>query len=799
MHHTAVTVEKPKRDATTRRLLTALFLSTATASGAIFTPVLAQDYSFSAITVEGNSTVDAPTIIGLARIKRGAALTAAQLNDAYQNLIRSGLFETVEITPAGNTLIIKVQEYPIINIINFEGNKRLKDEDLAGVINSKARRVYSPSQAEADASTIGEFYRAKGRMAATVTPRIIRRSDSRVDLVFEITEGRVTEIERLAFVGNRAYSDRRLRQVLETKQAGLLRQLIQRDTFVAERLEVDKQLLRDFYLARGYVDFQVTDASAEVARERDAVFVSFTLREGRQFKMGKISTVSEIDGLDAAEFEAVQRIREGVVYSPSVVENNIARMENLALRKGLNFVRVDPRITRNDRDGTLDIEFAIVRGDRIFVERIDIEGNTTTLDQVIRREFNSAEGDPFNPREIRQAAERIRALGFFANADVNARQGTAADQVVVDVNVEEQPTGSLSFGVSYGVEAGVGLNIGFSETNFLGRGQALSVNVSTGTDSVNSSISFTEPAFLGRDLALSFGVFYTETDNEYAQYDTRAIGGRVSLAFPVGDLSTLQLRYWATENTLKNYDGADNPAYDSTIPEDPVTNPSMLFDPTLSAEVARDSEITSAIGYSYSYDTRTGGLSPDRGVLLRFSQDLAGLGGDAKYLKTEVFALAERKVLNEEFTLRVIAEAGALATFGGYETRVNERFFGNGKIRGFDSNGIGPRAIATDDALGGNYYAVARFEADFPLGLPEEYGITGGLFMDVGSVWGLDNSPVDASGAAIDTGFNPRATVGLSFLWDAPIGPLRFNFSKALKKEDYDSERNFDLSISTKF
>lgn len=800
MHNAAVGVGNTGRKATTRRILTALFLSTATASVPIFTqPAIAQDYSFTSVVVEGNNLVDVPTILGLARIKRGAALTTAQLNDAYQNLVRSGLFETVEIVPQGSTLTIRVKEYPIVNVINFEGNKRLKDEDLAAAITSQARRVYSPAQAEADAATLGELYRAKGRMAATVTPRIIRRSDSRVDLVFEITEGRVTEIERLSFIGNRAYSDRRLRQVLQTKQAGLFRQLVQRDTFVGERLELDKQLLRDFYLSRGYVDIQVTDASAEIARERDAVFVSFTVKEGRQFRMGKISTVSEVEGLDAAEFEAAQRIRSGVVYSPAIIENNIARMENLALRKGLNFVRVDPRITRNDRDGTLDVEFAIVRGERIFVERIDIEGNTTTLDQVIRREFRSAEGDPFNPREIRLAAERIRALGFFKTADVNARQGSAADQVIVDVNVEEQPTGSLSLGASYGVEAGLGLNIGFSETNFLGRGQAFAINVSTGTDNTNTSLSFTEPAFLGRDLSLSFGIFYTETKKQQALYDTRNLGTRVSLGFPVGELSNFSVRYGLTENTLMNYSGADNPAFNPLLPEDDVTNPSKLFDPTISAEVARGAELTSSLGYSYSYDTRIGGLSPDRGFVFRFSQDFAGLGGDAKYVKSEVSALAERKVLNEDVTLRAIFEAGALSTFGGYQSRVNERFFGNSKIRGFEGNGIGPRALATDDALGGNYYAVARLEADFPLGLPEEYGITGGLFMDVGSVWGLDGTPVDANGTPVDTSMNPRATVGLSFVWNAPIGPLRFNFSRAIKKETYDKERSFDLTISTQF
>lgn len=788
MHHTAFVSTKATSDSARlkRRLLTAFFLSTATVSAPIFTPAFAQEYSFNQVVIEGNNLVDAPTILGFAGIKRGQVLSVAQLNDAYQGIVRSGLFEEVEITPQGNQLVIRVKEFPVVNIINFEGNKRLKDEELAEIVTSKARRVYSPSTAEADAATIAEVYRARGRMAATVTPKIIRRSESRVDLVFEITEGRVTEIERLSFIGNRAFTDRRLRQVLETKQAGLLRTLIQRDTLVPERLELDKQLLRDFYLARGYVDVQITDASSEVARERDAAFVSFSISEGRSFKIGKISTVSEIPDVDTAEFEQAQRIRSGVTYSPAVIENNIARMENLALRKGLNFVRVDPRITRNDRDGTLDIEFAIVRGQRIFVERIDIEGNTTTLDRVVRREFRSAEGDPFNPREIRQSAERIRALGFFADAQVEAKQGSGSDQVIVDVNVEEQPTGSLSFGATYGLEAGIGLNVGFSETNFLGRGQAFSLNISTGTDNSNSSISFTEPAFLGRDLALSFGAFYNQTNQQNALYDTGYVGLRTSLAFPVGELSRLELRYGLAENTIKDYIGRD-----VTVPPDGINE----FNPILVNEAAREGEVVSAIGYTYSYDTRIGGLSTDRAVLLRFSQDFAGLGGDAKYISTNVLALAERKIMNEEITLRAIFEGGAVMTRGGYVSRVTDRFFGNGKIRGFEPNGIGPRDLVTDDALGGNYYATARLEADFPLGFPEEYGISGGMFLDVGSVWGLD----DTIGGTIDDSAHPRASIGVSLLWDAPIGPLRFNFSKALKKESYDKEQSFDLTISTKF
>jgi outer membrane protein insertion porin family len=761
-----------------RLLATAVFIGAATVSQPFLLPAFAQSYSFSNVTIEGNERVDGATILNYAGIKRGEEVSAAALNDAYQRILNSNLFEKVELLPQGSTLLIRVQEYPIVNVISIEGNKRLKDEKLAELIKSQPRRVYSPALAESDAAAIAEAYRVSGRLAAQVTPKIIRRSENRVDLVFEITEGRVVEIERLSFVGNKAFTDRRLRQVLETKQAGFLRNLIQRDTYVAERLELDRKVLTDFYLSRGYIDFQIMDASAEVSRERDATFVTFTVREGLPYKIGKISTVSEVEGLDAAEFEAVQKIRTGQTYSPLLIDNNITRMETLALKKGLNFIRVEPRITRDDRGQAVDIQFAIVRGERVFVERIDIEGNTTTLDQVIRRQFRTSEGDPFNPREIRQAAERIRALGFFADAQVNADQGSAPDQVVVNVDVEEQPTGSLSFGLSYSVSNGTGVNVGFSETNFLGRGQKLSAAISTASSNQNSSFSFTEPAFLGRDLSFSIGAFYRTSESDFSAYDTRNIGFSTGIGFPVGEQSSLDLRLGVTEDKLFNYTG------DS---------------PILQAETDRGALSTVSLGYSYEFDNRITGLNPKGGVLLRFGQDFAGLGGDNEYIKTTALALAETKVMNEEVTLRAIFEGGAITSLGGNVTRVTDRFFGNGKIRGFEPNGIGPRDLGAtnQDALGGNMFAVARFEADFPVGLPEEYGITGGAFFDVGSVWSLDNTA--GNGGEVDDSFNPRASVGLSVFWTTPIGPLRFNFSRAVKKEDYDKEQTFDLTISTKF
>lgn len=760
-------------------MLVSLFLGTATVSTAFFTPVAAQTFAFSSVSIEGNEQVDQATILSYAGIAQGAEVSAAQLNDAYQRIVDSGLFETVELVPQGGTLVIRVKEYPTVNAISFEGNKRLKDEDLAKLVNSQSRRVFSPATAEADAAAIAEAYRVQGRLAASVEPKLIRRAGNRVDLVFEIGEGRVAEVERLSFVGNRAFSDRRLRQVLETKQAGLLRNFIRRDSFIAERLDLDKQLLVDFYKSRGYVDVQVTDASADVARERDATFLTFSVREGLKYNIGAVSTTSEVNGVDAAEFAAVQRIRTGQTWTPALIDNNIARMENLALRKGLNFIRVDPRVTRDDRNQTLDIEFALVRGERVFVERIDIEGNATTLDQVVRRQFRSVEGDPFNPREIRQSAERIRALGFFSDAGVETEPGSSADQVVVNVDVEEQPTGSLSFGISYGASTGVGFNIGFSERNFLGRGQALAVSLSTGVDNANSSFSFTEPAFLGRDLSFTVGGYYRTTDSQFSNYDTRNIGFTAGIGFPVSELGRVDLRFRISDDKLSGV------SPDSSV--------------ILQDEAARGGLLTSSLGYTYEYDSRISGLNPLGGVLLRFGQDFAGLGGDTKYISTTALALAERRVLNEEVTLRAIFEGGMINSLGDESSRVTERFFANGKIRGFSPNGIGPRDLTAvnEDALGGNIFAVARFEADFPLGLPEEYGITGGAFFDVGSVWSLDE--VAGTGGPVDDSMNLRSALGLTVFWNTPIGPLRFNFSKALIKEDYDDEQNFDLTISTKF
>ncbi|WP_413718340.1 outer membrane protein assembly factor BamA [Silicimonas sp. MF1-12-2] len=756
--------------------LRGLFLASAAAlalnAGSAFAQV-----QVNSISIDGNLRIPDSTIISLLALERGAVATDGEINDALQRVLASGFFETVEITPTGNGLSVEVVERPTINQISIEGNRRLDDDELLAEITSAPRRVFSPTIAEADAARIADAYTRRSRLAAQVTPKIIRRSDNRVDLIFEISEGRVVENERVSFVGNRAFSDRRLRRVIDTKQAGFLRALVGRDTYVPERIAFDRQLLTDFYNSRGYVDFEVLDVTTELSRERDATFVTFNVREGQSFKVGEISVTSEFEGLDIEEYRRALRLRSGETWNPSAIEEQIARLERLALQQGYDFLRADPRVTRDSRNLELDVEFALVRGPRIFVERIDIEGNQTTLDRVIRRQFDTVEGDPFNPREIRNAAERIRALGFFSEAEVNTREGSAQDQVIVDVDVEEQPTGNLSFGGSYNNDTGFAVAIGFSERNFLGRGQALTLDIQTGDENSTSRVAFSEPAFLGRDLTLGLEGIHATNDFDDATYETRISLFSPSLGFPLGENSRLSVYYEIAKEDIFNVDGA-------------------LASPIL---VREEGDLwRSSVGYNYSLDLLRGGLNPNRGIRLSFGQEYSGLGGDVEAIKTTARAVAQRDIFNEEVTIRAILEGGVISSLDG-TTRVTDRFFlSSNQLRGFSSRGVGPRdtGAGNSDVLGGNKYAALRFEADFPLGLPEEYGISGGVFADFGSLWGLDDT---AGVVTVDDGFELRSSVGVSVFWTTPIGPLRLNFAKPIQKNALDEENTFDITISTQF
>ncbi|MEM6759237.1 MAG: outer membrane protein assembly factor BamA [Pseudomonadota bacterium] len=744
----------------------------------------AQSFNASQIIIEGNERIGNAAILQQAGITPGERLSVGQANAILRNLENSGLFESVSVTPRGGRLVITVVELPTVNRIAFEGNRRIDDDALATVILLQERRVFTPAAAEADADAISEAYAQQGRVSARVTPRIIRRADNRVDVIYEVLEGAVIEIERVTFVGNRVFSDRRLRQVLQTKQAGLLRSLIRSDTLVADRIAFDQQLLRDFYAARGYVDFRILSSNAQLTEERDGFFLVFNIEEGQQFRFGDISVTSERPDVDPDFYSAVLKLRPGKIYSPTAVEAEISRLEAQGLRDRVDFLRVEPRVTRNDRDLTLDVEFVLTRGPRVFVERIDIEGNTTTLDRVIRNQFDVAEGDPFNPRQIRQAAERIRATGFFSNADVNAREGSSDDQVVIDVDVEEQPTGSLSFGASFSNNDGLGLVAQLTERNFLGRGQTLGLTVSTAEENSQFGIQFVEPNLLGRDVAFSFDAQYSEADSSFTNFDSTSLRVEPSISFRLQENTRVALRYTYREDEMLSRNDT-TPAFGNVV----------------AREIDVGTQVASSIGFTYRYDTRGGGLDPDSGVLVELSQDFAGLGGDAEYSRTVARIAGERKIFNNDITLRASVEAGLLRWSSGANRTIDRFNLGPATVRGFDSGGIGPRDLSASgdsDPLGGNTYFAARFDVEFPLGLPEEIGLTGGIFYDIGNLWNLDDADL-SGGNIVGAEGSFRHVIGFSLLWDTALGPLRFNFSKALSAEDFDEEQSFDLTVSTTF
>jgi outer membrane protein insertion porin family len=752
-----------------RVTLTALALTGLMAGAAA-----AQSFSFNNFVIEGNQRVADGTILTFGDLAPGAPLSTAALNDAGQDIRGSGLFESVELIPQGRTLVIRVVEYPTISRINIEGNTRVTDAELLPLLQSAPRRVFTPEQAEADTAIIAEVYAREGRINASVTPRIIRQSENRVDLVFEVVESAVTEVERISFIGNRTYSEGRLRRVLETKEAGLLRAIISRDTFSPERVAQDREVLTDFYRSRGYVDFVIQNVDVALTRERDAYLVTYNLREGQKFTFGNVSVASEINGVSADDFQGVVKVRNGATYSPVPIDDDITRLEAQADDLGLRFVRVEPRISRDARGLMINVNYVLVPGPRVFVERIDIEGNGTTLDRVIRNQFRLVEGDPLNPREIEASARRIRGLGFFQNVAVDTRRGTADDQVIIDVDVTEGPTGTLSFGANYNTDTGIGLLASYRQSNYQGRGQRLDFDLSTAESNRRLNFAFTEPQLLGRDLRGSVNLSYATTDNENALYDTETLRFSPALSFPVSEQGRLRL-FYALEFT-------------------DLTDVSSSASQIIQNEADADGVWTNAIGYSYSFDNRRSGLNPNAGVVFRFGQEFGF--GDSQFIKTTALAGAETKILNEEVTLRATLEGGLLSYQEG-SSRVTDRFFlGSRLMRGFSAGGIGPRDDATDDALGGNAFSVLRLETEFPLGLPSEYGISGGAFIDYGSVWDVGETFGEA---VIFDDFTPRAIAGVSIFWTTPLGPLRFNFTEPLDVQDRDETRSFDLTISTSF
>ncbi len=746
------------------------------------------------IVVIGNQRIEPATIASYLALQIGDPITEVALNRSVRQLFDTGLFRDAAVAPDGSRILVQVVENPSINRIAFEGNDLISDEQMLSIVSSRPRRPFTRAQAEADAQLLIENYRRTGRYGAVVEPVIIELPDNRVDLVFEIVEGAVTEINSIKFVGNEVFSERTLRGVIDTSESGLLGFILSSDIYDPDRLEFDKQLLRRYYLSEGYADFVVLSAVAELAPDRQGFFITFTVEEGELYSFGELDVQISAPGLDQEEFLALLPDVTGERYDASQIEVIIEDIVKLAGEKGFAFVDVRPLAQRNEADRIINVTFELLEGPRVYVERIDIEGNDRTLDRVIRRQFDIVEGDAFNARELEKARNRIRALGFFANVDVRTERGDSDDRARIQVEVQEQATGSINFGLGFSSASGPTGEFSVSEANFLGRGQFARARLRVSGDSRVVDLTFQEPAFLDRDLALGLNVFYRDEDlNDESSFETTSIGFIPSLTFPVSEVGRIRAFYEVSDDDIRDFDG----------------NVSPLI------QLDEGSQTTSAVGFRYTHDLRNNPIETTAGYFLTAEQTFAGLGGGAQYSRTIVSAKTWASFFGDDVIASLEVEGGAAVALND-GLKVNDRFFlGGDSFRGFAFAGIGPRDRSIgvngeqrDDALGGNFYAVARAEVSFPIGLPEEFGVYGGLFADVGTLWHLDQtSAVDnAQGSnsrntliSIDDSAALRAAVGASIFWDSGFGPLRLNFAIPLAKEDGDDTEFFRLTVGTRF
>ena len=742
------------------------------------------------IVVTGAERIERGTIVSYLPIAVGDTVDPARIDLALKTLFRTDLFADVRIELQGSDLIVQVVENPIINQVVFEGNSALKEDKLRDEVSVRPRGIFTRSRVQQDVQRIIELYRRSGRISASVSPKIVELPQKRVDLVFEINEGPKSGILHVNFVGNKEFSDGDLRGVVVTKESKWYKFFSSNDNYDPDRLEYDREQLRKHYRNRGFYDFRIVSAVAELAPDKNGFAVTYTLDEGPKYRFGKVSVKTELKRLNPETLRQLLPVKEGQVYEDEQIEKATDALTFAAGSEGFAFVDVRPRYTANREKRTIDVVFDVREGPRVYIERIDVIGNTRTLDPVVRRELLVTEGDAYNRVLVDRSKNQVKGLGFFKDVTIEQLPGSAPDKTILRVKVEEQPTGELSFSVGYSSVDQVVADIGITERNFRGRGQNLRFRVSAGSLRQQVDFSFTEPRFRGRNLSAGIDLYSYRYDfSDYASYDTKSTGASLRLGFPLSQRASMLTRYSVHADDIVVSDAACVPGLETV---------------SRSLCQQRGSSLTSLVGYTARWDYRNDPVNPTRGFTFGVSQDFAGVGGDVNYIRSEGDA-AFYYGFNSTFILSATGSAGYIAAWNDDYIRLNDRFYkGGNSFRGFESAGIGPRDIRYDDSLGGNAYAIASFELTVPIGLPEQYGIKAAVFSDIGTLGMLDDkSKLDPTTGRTDPNIfdelGLRASAGVSVFWKSPMGPLRFDFSQVLAKETYDKTETFRFSTSTRF
>jgi outer membrane protein insertion porin family len=763
-------------------------------------PVALAQTATSAILVEGNRHVEADTVRSYFHVGPGERLDAAKIDAGLKGLYASGLFQDVRIREVSGRLVVTVAEAPVINRIAFEGNKRVKDDQLKAEIQSKARETLARAKVQGDVQRIVDVYRHAGRYDVHVDPKIINLPNNRVDLVFEIKDGDKTTVREIAFVGNRAYSAWRLRDVIKTTQTNVLSFLKNTDVYDPDRLEADRDLLRRFYLKQGYADVRIVSAVAELDPAKKGFVVTFTIDEGDLYRLGSVDIQSNVRDVDPGSLRARLKTHSGDRFNAEAVEKTTEDLAIEVSKRGYAFAQVHPRTERHNDAHVIDLVYALEEGPRAYVERINIRGNTRTRDYVIRREFDIAEGDAFNKMLLDRAERRLKNLNYFKSVKITKDVGSAPDRVVINVDVDEQPTGDFSISGGYSTVEGPIAEVSVSERNLMGRGQIVKASVTYGEYVKAVDVGFVEPYFLGSRVSAGVDVFGKQTlANSYQSYGTETYGASFTVGMPLSEEVGVQWRY-----SLYNQGLSLAPALTDCSPANPPPGCYANGEASLPVKQAalNGPAWVSSVGNTTAYDTRDSKKSPKSGIYAELKQDLAGVGGDEKFIRTTGDVRYYREVAPDIVAMGRV-QGGYATGWDGQQVPLMNSFFGGPQlVRGFAPNGFGPRDLSPGtsmDNVGGNRYFVTTAEVQSPIpNLPSDFGLKVALFADAGSVWGYGGPTYFPSfGQSIQLADSTfiRSSVGAGFVWDSPLGPLRVDYAIPITKTSYDVLQPFHFGV----
>jgi outer membrane protein insertion porin family len=770
----------------------------------------------------------------------------ASIQRGVEDLQATGLYSDVSAKLENGKIVVTLSGgAQIINRVAFEGNSKIETKQLEVEVQSKPHTAYNEATAEADVGRIKDAYKKYGHNEAKVTKRLVQLPNGRVDLVFTIDEGGKTGIRQIRFVGNHAFSDNRLGGLMQTSTMNFLSWIKSTDVYDPDRLASDEEAIRRYYMKNGYADFRITNTDVVYQADPPGYVITITLEEGPQYHVSSVSVVSNIPKVDGPALARFVDLRPGDVYDAGGVDKSVEAITRDVARQGYAFSEARPHGERDTTNNTIALLFSVDNGPKVYIERIDIVGNTRTRDYVIRREFDIGEGDPYNHVLIERAERRLNSLGYFKKVHISNKPGSAPDRVIVIVEVEDQPTGSISLSGGYSTTQGFLAELAYTETNFLGRGQYVRLSVSDGQYSRGWEASFTEPYFLGERLAAGFDIFHqTNTKNQFALYQTWTTGGTLRLGVPITDDLTFQPNYSLYESKITIPDTESAPFDDcvgpnqtffpggTIIPVVPTPFINCLSNGEAPVEIkqaaAEGNIITSLAGFSLLYNNIDDRKNPTTGYYVNYKQDVAGLGGKSEFVR-ETFDARWYHPITEDFIGQIHLQGGQINSFGGNQALIINNFNqGPSLVRGFAPSGIGPRDISDPfniqaAALGGTSYYGASAEVDFPVfGLPREVGLKAGIFADAGNLIGYSgptnfsnflgytSCPAPGSFAAVfpttqsscANVWDPnliRTSVGASLIWNSPMGPIRFDFALPITKGKYDQTQFFNFSGGTTF